>query len=167
MYTVKHWLVRSKDILKNTAIGSLKSSHYFQAWVRWGKMPARAETQTLREWVYPRFIGWQGGRAAGEICRNLSSDSLPSTGGAELTTEPWTGWGEAVTGRNHTGGLPLASWGIMESRSLDGGTQVALCGSHLRAWQGKLLVLEKPYLHNKSLELEETWEELGPGEAMM
>ena len=42
------------------------------------------------------------------------------------------GAGEAVTGRNHTGGLPLASWGITESHSLDDGTQVALGCSHLR-----------------------------------
>lgn len=142
MHIIKHWLV--KRILKNA--GGLKISHCFQAWVRWEKMPTRAETQTLQEWVHPCLTGWQGGRAAaGRICRNLFSDSLPSTGGAEPTAEASRGCrGEAVTGRHHTGGLPLASWDIMESHSRDGGTQVALGCSHLRGWRGKLLVLEKP-----------------------
>ena len=48
MHIVKPWLVRSKDILKNTAIGSLKSSHYFQAWVRWGRCPLELRPRPCR-----------------------------------------------------------------------------------------------------------------------
>lgn len=123
-------------------------------------MPARAETQTPKGVGLSPLYWWQGG-----ICRwmagNLSSDS-PIHRGAEPTAEPWTGWGEAVTG-----GITLVAFSCLlgyYGKSFTGWwhTGGLFKCSHLRAWTGKLLVLEKPYLHNKSLELEETWEELGP-----
>ena len=171
MHIIKHWLV--KRILKNA--GGLKISHYFQAWVRWEKMPTRAETQTLQEWVHPCLTGWQGGRAAaGRICRNLFSDSLPSTGGAELTAEASRGcrggchreeshwwpspcllgyYGKSFTGWWYTGGTRLQSPERV-TREVAGSGEAYSCIRRVWSWRRheRSWVLGKPCCRCLALE---------------